>query len=202
VTEATGASDDGSARPAPGPGRLRDERSPDALVREVMTARGDRIRFRPIRPTDGVGLVAFHNGLSDRSVYRRFFFVHPVLSAPEIEHFTHVDYTGRLALVAEHRDGIVAVGRYERTPGTSEAEVAFVVSDDYQHQGIGAVLLEQLVDAALAQGITVFTAQTLAENRAMLAMFDKSGFPVTTTRESETVSVRFPIVPTAHQAPG
>lgn len=201
MNDETGESDDGSTRPAPGPDHLRGESYPDAMVREVTTARGDRIRIRPIRPSDDVGLAAFHNGLSDRSVYRRFFFVHPVLSAPEIEHFTHVDYTGRLALVAEHRGGIVAVGRYERTPGTSEAEVAFVVSDEYQHHGIGTVLLEQLVDAALTRGITVFTAQTLAENHAMLAMFLKSGFPVTTTTESETVSVRFPIEPTAHQAP-
>jgi GNAT superfamily N-acetyltransferase len=80
--------------------------------------------------------------------------------------------------------------------------VAFVVSDEYQHQGIGTVLLEQLVDAALTQGITVLTAQTLAENHAVLAMFRKSGFPVTTTTESETVSVRFPIQATAPQLPG
>ncbi len=167
----------------------------------MVTSRGERIHVRPIRPGDEVGLVVFHRGLSDRSVYRRFFFIHPVLSAPEIEHFTHVDYMDRLALVAECHDRIVAVGRYERTPATSEAEVAFVVSDEYQHHGIGTVLLEQLVDAALCRGITVFTAQTLAENHAMLAVFRKSGFPVTTATESETVSVRFPIQPTARRLP-
>jgi GNAT superfamily N-acetyltransferase len=172
------------------------------MTRHVVTRRGERIHIRPIRPGDDVGLAVFHRGLSDRSVYRRFFSVHPVLSPPEIEHFTHVDYMDRLALVAEHGGLIVAVGRYERTPATSEAEVAFVVSDEYQHQGIGTVLLEQLVDAALTQGITVLTAQTLAENHAVLAMFRKSGFPVTTTTESETVSVRFPIQATAPQLPG
>jgi GNAT superfamily N-acetyltransferase len=171
------------------------------MVRDVVTSRGDRIHVRPIRPGDDVGLVAFHRQLSDRSVYRRFFFFHPALSPPEIRHFTHVDYMDRLALVAEHRHRIIAVGRYERTPATSEAEVAFVVSDEYQHHGIGTVLLEQLVDAALPRGITVFTAETLAENRAMLAMFRKSGFPVTTTTESETVFVRFPIQPTVPQLP-
>ncbi len=193
----SGQPDERPGPPAPEAGTLRDEGYPDGLVSDMVTPGGDRIHIRPIRSGDAAGLQAFHRRLSDRSVYRRFFFVHPVLSPPEIEHFTHVDYVDRLALVAERGDRIVAVGRYERTPATSEAEVAFVVADEYQHHGIGTVLLRQLADAALGRGITVFTAQTLAENHAMLAVFHKSGFPVTTTTESETVSVRFPIQPTA-----
>ncbi len=168
---------------------------PSALEHDAVTLRGLPIHVRPIRPTDDVGLDRFHRGLSDRSVYRRFFFVHPALSPIEVHRFTNVDYADRLALVAVDGDRIVAVGRYERAPGTAEAEVAFVVTDDYQHQGIGTTLLAELVTAALDRGITTFTAQTLAENLPMLAVFHGSGFPVTTTTEFETVSVRFPIYP-------
>lgn len=173
---------------------------PVALERDVMTAKGLLVHVRPIRPSDDVGLEEFHRGLSDRSVYRRFFFVHPTLSPAEVEHFTHVDYADRLALVAEDGGRIVAVGRYERLPGTTEAEVAFVVADRHQRRGIGPVLLGQLVEAALDRGITVFTAQTLAENAAMLAVFHGSGFPVSTTTEFGTVNVRFPIGPAGRPA--
>ncbi len=177
-----------SARVTPGTASY-----PTGLERNVVTPRGEVVHVRPIRPSDDIGLVEFHRGLSDQSVYRRFFFVHPTLSTPEIEHFTHVDYTDRLALVAEDAGRIVAVGRYERTPGTAEAEVAFVVTDAYQGRGIATVLLAQLVDAARDRGIEVFTAETLAENHAMLAVFRGSGFPLTTETDLNTVGVRFPI---------
>ncbi|MGA2835148.1 MAG: GNAT family N-acetyltransferase [Acidimicrobiales bacterium] len=156
---------------------------------------GTTVLFRPIRPDDGDGLVEFHDGLSPRSVYRRFFFVHPHLSAAEVERFTHVDYVDRMAYVVIRAGRIVAVGRYERAPGTSEAEVAFVVTDDHQHLGIGTLLLDHLADAARGYGIGCFTAQTLSENRDMLAVFLSSGFPVTTSSEAGTVTVRFPIDP-------
>ena len=72
------------------------------------------VGLRPIRSDDAAGLVAFHARLSPRSVYRRFFFVHPVLSATEVERFTCVDRVDRVALVAEDGDRLVAVGRYDR----------------------------------------------------------------------------------------
>ena len=137
----------------------------------------------------------FHEHLSLRSVYRRFFFVHPKLSATETEHFTHVDYVNRLALVVEHDGQLVAVGRYDRTPGTTDAEVAFVVADEFQHHGLGMILLEHLAEAAVKNGITAFVAQTLAENHDMLGVFMNSGFHVTSSREFGTVSLRFSIEP-------
>ena len=170
-------------------------RYPFELVDDVETTTGGTVHLRPIRPDDGRLLTQFHENLSPQSVYRRFFFMHPRLSVTETEKFTHVDYVDRLALVAEHDDRLVAVGRYERIPGTADAEVAFVVADDFQHQGIGTVLLERLAGAAWKNGITSFVAQTLSENGDMLEVFMRSGFHVTSTTEHGTVSVRFPIQP-------
>ena len=172
------------------PGHLAD------LARDEQTVGGVTVHLRPIRPDDAARLVEFHKGLSTRSVYRRFFFVHPSLSPAEVERFTHVDYVDRLAIVAVDDLRLVAVGRYERRSETTEAEVAFVVADEYQHDGIGTLLLEHLAEAAWRNGITTFVAETLAENRDMLRVFFDSGFPVTSTSESGTISVRFPIEPT------
>jgi GNAT superfamily N-acetyltransferase len=162
---------------------------------DVETMRGSTLHLRPIRPDDGGRLIQFHEHLSLQSVYRRFFFMHLRLSTAEVERFTHVDYVDRLALVVEHADDLVGVGRYERQPRTQQAEVAFVVADQFQHHGIGTILLEHLAEAALDNGINTFTAQTLADNQDMLDVFMKSGFHVTSTREYGTVSVRFSIEP-------
>jgi GNAT superfamily N-acetyltransferase len=168
---------------------------PAALEGDAQAVDGLAVHVRPIRPDDAAHLVEFHSGLSEHSVYRRYFFMHPTLSPHEVERLTHVDYRDRLALIVEVGDRIVAVGRYDRSPGSVQAEVAFVVADGLQHRGIGTLLLERLAAAAWGNGITTFVAQTLRDNRAMLAVFHGSGFPVVSTSEYDTVRVEFPIEP-------
>jgi len=170
---------------------------PSSLVGGVRLRDGSHLEVRPIRDTDGPGMTSFHESLSPRSVYRRFFFAHPRLSPGEVERFTHVDYHDRMAFVVTDEERIVGVGRYERTEASDEAEVAFVVTDAYQRRGIGASLLDRLAEVAADHGITTFVAQTLSENRDMLGVFLNSGFPVDSSSESGTVTVRFPIEPTA-----
>jgi GNAT superfamily N-acetyltransferase len=162
---------------------------------EVATRDGTRMRSRPIRPEDSAELSRFHGFLSPSSVYRRYFYVHPELSRKEIDHLTTVDYVDRLALVVEHAGQLVAVGRYERYPGTTDAEVAFVVADAYQHRGLGTLLLGQLAAAARRTGISRLRATVLVENRAMVDVFTSSGFPMATTSESGVISVRLSIEP-------
>lgn len=169
---------------------------PDDLERDVAGAEGLRYHIRPIRPDDAPRLVAFHQILSPHSVYLRFFTFHPTLSQGEVERFTTVDYVNRLALVATVGDRMIAVGRFDRAPGETEAEVAFVVADEYQHHGIGSLLLDELARAAWQRGVEVFKAETLAENAAMLDVFRHAGFPVTSGIEYGTVTLRFPIEPT------
>jgi GNAT superfamily N-acetyltransferase len=168
---------------------------PPQLERDVAATDGLCFRVRPIRPDDAGRLVEFHRILSPQSVYLRFFTFHPTLSAVEVARFTTVDYVDRLALVAAEGDRLIAVGRFDRFPGTTEAEVAFIVADEFQHHGIGALLLDELVKAARERGIETFTAQTLAENHAMLDVFRHAGFPVTSRIEFGTVNVQFPLAP-------
>lgn len=173
---------------------------PTDLERDVVGDGGLRYHVRAIRPDDAEQLVAFHRHLSPHSVYLRFFTFHPTLSAAEVARFTTVDYVDRLALVATVGDRIIAVGRFDRAPGSTEAEVAFVVADEFQHHGIGSLLLDELARAARQRGIEVFKADTLAENSTMLDVFRHTGFPVTSSIEYGTVILRFPIAPTEEYA--
>lgn len=169
---------------------------PKYLEADVLLSDGTAARLRPIREEDGPSLLQFHAGLSQQSIYRRFFGAHPHLSDAEVKHFTNVDYVDRLALVAEVGGKLVAVARYDRLGGSSEAEVAFVVSDAYQGRGLGTLLLEHLAAAAAERGMTSFTAQTLAENGPMRNVFASVGFSEKTSMSDGIVDVRLSIRPT------
>ncbi len=169
---------------------------PAELDRDVVSNGDLHYRLRPVRPDDAERLVVFHNHLSPHSCYLRFFTFHPTLSVKEVERFTCVDYVDRLALVAEIDGTLIAVARFDRHQGTAEAEVALVVADEYQHHGIGSLLLDQLVFAARARGITTSLADTLSENNTMLGVFLHAGFEVQTNTDCGTVYLRFDITPT------
>ena len=80
-----------------------------------------------------------------------------------------------MAFVALDDGAVVGVGRYEGIDDRSVAEVAFVVADHLQRQGLGTTLLALLVDHARANGYTNFVAQLLASNSCMREVFAHSG---------------------------
>jgi RimJ/RimL family protein N-acetyltransferase len=152
---------------------------------DVVTRSGALVHIRPMRIDDADRLVAFHVGLSQETVYLRFFNIHTKLSPDEIHRFTHLNGTDRVSLVATvgsspcgDSSEIVGVGAYDRSaedPRT--AEVAFVVADHLQGQGLGAVLLHRLALRAVDAGITCLYAQTFPENRPMQNVIRRSGYP-------------------------
>lgn len=168
---------------------------PTRWIVDAVLSDGAAVSIRPIRPEDGAALVAFHAGLSEETVYRRFFACKPQLTEREVEHFTTVDYRDRMAFVAVFDDTIIGVGRYDRVPGTDEAEVAFVVADAHQGRGLGSLFLEYLAAAAGECGITRFVAETLAFNRDMLTVFRAAGYREDTRHSHGVVSVVLDIRP-------
>jgi len=73
------------------------------------------------------------------------------------------------------------------------AEVAFAVADRMHHRGIATLLLEHLVSFARSDQITVFTAQTLAENTLMLKVFADVGLPVQRHYEDGVMEMTIPL---------
>lgn len=171
---------------------------PQELEANIVIDGGKTLLLRAIRDADEDKLVDFHSHLSADSIYCRYFSFHPELSHDEVHHLTHVDYDSRLALVIEDGDELVGVARYERYPGTSDAEVAFVVRDDYQHLGLGSRLFASLAAAAWPRGISTFRAETLCRNHDMMSVFHRSGFAMTTTVSAGEISVRISVEPLDH----
>lgn len=146
----------------------------DELAGTVERPHENRVSVRPIEPADAPRLIAFHEQLSENTTYFRFFSVHPRLSDVELHHFTHVDHHDREAMVAIHDEEIVGVARFEQL-GDRRAEAAFVVRDDWQNRGVGHLLVTHLAARAEAEGVLRLVAETLTENRRMLAVFRGAG---------------------------
>ena len=148
---------------------------PRELVRSVELRGGRSIRLRPIRPDDEPRLVDLYERLSRDSAYQRFFTVMRHLPSDWYHFFANVDYVRRLAIVAERETvagvQLIGVGRYEPADEPATAELAFVVEDGWQERGLGAILLEAVIDAAAARGIEHFRADVLADNYRMLRLF-------------------------------
>jgi len=99
------------------------------------------------------------------------------------------DHTTLLATIQPSEyDEAVAVAELVRDhDGAARAEIALVVRDDMQQQGLGSFLLGRLVRVAEQSGITRLGASMLAENRTMLGLIKWLGRPYTaTTRAAET----------------
>ncbi|WP_304050281.1 GNAT family N-acetyltransferase, partial [Jatrophihabitans endophyticus] len=167
---------------------------------DVVVADGGTVHLRAIRPDDADALVAFHGRLSQRTRYLRYFSAYPRIPDRDLYRFTHVDHHDRVAFVITLRGEIIAVGRYERHPGTTDAEVAFVVADAHQGRGIGSVLLEHLAAAARERGLHRFVAIVLAENQSMIRVFRLAGFETTRHVEYGEVTLEFDIDETAMTA--
>jgi GNAT superfamily N-acetyltransferase len=125
---------------------------------DAVLADGATAHVRPIRPEDGVRILAFHDRQSPQSIYYRYFSPRPRLSEREVEQMTGVDYVDRMALVALRGDDRIGVARYDRWRHRSEAEVAFFVDDANHGRGLATVLLEHLAVRAREVGLTGFTA--------------------------------------------
>lgn len=143
---------------------------------------GRRVEIRAIRPNDQADFLAAVSQASAQSLYRRFFVPRRSFAAEEVAPFVNVDFVDHVALVAVMEEGerpvIVGGGRYiVGQPG--QAELAFVVLDRYQGQGIGSALMRHLAAIARGAGLQELTAQVLLDNVAMLSVLKKSGFQVT-----------------------
>src|SRR5687767_6823149 len=170
---------------------------PAHLEADVVLRTGRTLRIRPLRRGDEPALRAFFAGLSDDALHSRFFALRSVDAAMESAP-VDLDYDDAFGLVGEVNGAIAGVAHYFRLRRHRErAEVAFTVADRHQGCGVATQLLERLADVARAHGITRFEAETLAGNRAMIAVFSSSGFEISVGSREDAVLVKLDLGETA-----
>ena len=139
---------------------------------------GSEVLVRSVRSEDKPLFAAAWESFGDESRYRRFMATKTHLSARELAHFTEIDHVDHEAIAAldPRTGGGLGVARYLRNPERPEtAEAAVAVIDDWQGRGLGGMLLRRLCRRAKENGIEVFTASLLTDNRSMLRLFERLG---------------------------
>ncbi|MFI5090866.1 MAG: GNAT family N-acetyltransferase [Terriglobales bacterium] len=146
---------------------------------------GTPVTIRPIRPEDEPLIIKFHEKLSARSVYLRYFQPMKLSTRTAHERLTRIcfiDYDREMALVAERRDPsggepqILGVTRLSKIHGTDSAESAVVILDEVQHQGLGTELVRRSIDVARAEKLKKVISNILPENFEMRAVCQRLGF--------------------------
>ena len=142
------------------------------------------VTLRPIRPEDEPLMVKFHQTLSDRSVYSRYFYSLSLSSRVAHDRLVRscfVDYDREMAIVAEQQDAtgehrILGVGRLVKFHAKNEGEVAVLVSDACQNQGLGTELFRRVVQVAKDEKLARVVAEILPDNLPMRKISKRLGF--------------------------
>jgi GNAT superfamily N-acetyltransferase len=146
----------------------------------LRTRTGIKLEVRPIEPEDAAGLRDGYAALSDESKRARFHTAAHELSDAQLRYLTEIDHDTHEALVAEAEtkagDHGVAVTRYVRLDDEPEvAEVAITVADDFQDQGVGSAVFDELSQLAYRRGVRWFRGWVLPSNRRAVDFFTSRG---------------------------
>jgi RimJ/RimL family protein N-acetyltransferase len=176
------------------PAVIGDDQRPFAHGRSHLlatTRRGRQVCIRHVSAQDDDLLVELYRRLSPETRRLRFMAQH---QAPpdeivwrEAHRLSDLNPHLAAALVAtanegdgrEHALGVARLARDEQDPST--AELAIVIRDDAQREGLGTLMLDLIIQLAMVSGLARLRAVSLAENQAVQRLIARTGLPVTTT---------------------
>ncbi|SPE38376.1 CoA-binding domain protein [Candidatus Sulfopaludibacter sp. SbA6] len=187
---------------------VRQEQIPKSAIRAYPTRYvahwtmkdGTPVTIRPIRPEDEPAMVRFHETLSERSVYLRYFHLMNLEQRTTHERLTRIcfiDYDREMALVAVWRNPetgeseILGVGRLMKIHGTNEGEVAALISDQWQGRGLGKELIARLLIVGADEKLSRLKADILPDNRDVQRVCEKLGFSLKHSLDDEVVHAEF-----------
>ena len=160
---------------------------PTQYVREWKLADGTLVVIRPIRPEDEPLAIDFHKSLSEETLHLRYFgFLEgeALIAHERLVQICFSDYDREINLVAEriqpgrNQRQIVAIARLIKSYGANEAELAIVISDDWQGKGLGTKLVRDLLEIGCTEGLERIVGYVLPENYVMQRICRKQGFEV------------------------
>lgn len=158
---------------------------PVQYVTQWTMKNGRSINIRPIRPEDEPLIVKFHETLSEKSVYYRYFQTMKLTDRVAHERLTRIcfiDYDREMALVAEENNPvngkrrILGVGRLSKLHNSNDAEVAILITDELQGHGLGTELLRRLIEVGRNEGLYRVVAYILPDNKNMQRLCEKLNF--------------------------
>jgi acyl-CoA hydrolase/RimJ/RimL family protein N-acetyltransferase len=170
---------------------------PDKIACTQTFKDGLTVYFRAIKPSDEEEMRKLFYRFSDKAVFYRYFTPIKVMPHAKMQEYVNVDYRCSMSIVGLIEEGgierIIAEGRYVLMKDRPFADTAFVVDEKYQGTGIATFILNTLITFAREQGIKGFTADVLADNKGMLKVYEKSGYPIQAVVEYGVYHLTLPL---------
>jgi RimJ/RimL family protein N-acetyltransferase len=135
-------------------------------VVQIEAARGGHPGLARLEPDDEEIVGRLYDRLSPESLYRRFF--SPVTRREQfMRQVLRTDGQERAAVAAVQDGELVGLAQYSRRPGAPSADLAIVVADAWQRQGLGTRLVAALSERALEEGIEQFDVDVQGDNHGV-----------------------------------
>ena len=137
------------------------------------------------RPTIGRQMCASDCDLEQRTTHER------------LTRICFIDYDCEMVLVGARRNPetgeneILGVGRLMKIHGTREAEIAVLISDNWQGRGLGKELLARLLVVAADDKLANVVADILPDNRGVMRICEKLGFSLKHSLDDDVVKAEF-----------
>lgn len=161
---------------------------------KILTIGGEKFDLRPLNPADERRLQEFFYSHTKETLLLRYNYHPKQLSREKSCSLVSVDQSKDLALCIVKQQGSVleiqAVGRYYLVESNNSCEVAFVTRERHQGKGMAKILLQEMIRIAKCRGIQAMVAFVRADNKRMLAVFEKAGFKRLRSEEPDEVNLR------------
>lgn len=147
---------------------------------EATLRDGRRVTIRPIRRDDAARTAAFIGALSSESRHALFLGGIARLSDAEMQRLCDPRDSRDMAYVATvaepKGERQVGVCRYAGADSTDGAEISVAVADDWQHRGLGKLLLRRLIEHARTHGVRRLYSMDAASNQGIRQLARGLGF--------------------------
>jgi len=143
---------------------------------------GRILLLRPIKPEDEPYMGELFKTFSEETVAYRFFMVLKEMSHADLARYCNIDYDKEIAIVAETKENgrkkLLGVVRLATQPDGKTAEIAIVVGDPWQRQGLGSKLVDYMIEIARDKGLSTLFALMLRDNYKAIRLMKEKGFKI------------------------
>jgi acetyltransferase len=172
---------------------------PEEYTRSVKLRSGPVVTLRAIRPEDEPAWTEMLRRCSPETLHSRFRSTFKIPTHTTAIRFCVNDYDREIAFVAEYDDAgvrkLAGVARLVADSDHDSAEFAVLVIDEWQNLGLGTVLTEHCLNIARQWGLKRIVAETTADNRRMVGIFERLGFRIDIDMLENSVAVDLTLTP-------